>query len=295
MELKPPFYTKRLTRLGRLIKGCLLDDRHAGSVFVDEIRAHPMSMLSAEALRAIHMLSRECRGAIIEIGAYVGGATAVILDATRERGNLVLTIEEPVEHPTHPQIPTHNTVEDLRANIRSLGLERNAHYIIPGTSFEAWVLGALQHRLLGQTVELLVWDADACFDRDLIFLSPFLADGCRVVIDDYAVGEAKSRRVSAVVDDFIRRGILATAAYLPWGTFIGWLRRKPRPVEVAEYRAEWESLASSGDVYYQRLATYEASLGGVPKCLTFEERKAFWRAATEWGKNRASNDIQSST
>ena len=111
--------------------------------------------------------------------------------------DLFITIEEPVEHPTHPQIPTLNTVADLRANLAALDLVRDGHHIIPGTSFENWVLGTLHHHLLGQSVELLVWDADACIDRDLIFLAPFLAPGCKLVIDDYVAGEAKSVRVRA--------------------------------------------------------------------------------------------------
>lgn len=284
MDLAPPFHTRRLSRMGRAIRACLADDADPGAAFVAAIRARPMSMLSAQTLRAIHLLSRTCRSAIVEIGAYVGGATAVILDATRARRNLVVTIEEPVAHPTHPQIPTLHTVEDLHANIRSLGLERDGHHVIPGASFEAWVLGTLHHRLLGQRVGLLVWDADACVDRDLIFLAPWLAPGAMLVIDDYVAGEGKSVRVSAVVDDFTRRGILEPSAYLPWGTWFGRLRRAPTAAEIAAYRAEWQDLAAAGHVYYQRLADYERRLPDIPPPLTAEERRNFWASAVAWGQ-----------
>src|SRR5262245_56692753 len=122
MKLARPFYARRLSAAGRAIRKCLANDRDVGASFVAQVRGRTMSMLSAETLRTIHLLSRQCKGAIVEIGAYIGGATSVILHATRERKNLFITIEEPVEHPTHPEMPTQNTVIDLHANIRSLGL-----------------------------------------------------------------------------------------------------------------------------------------------------------------------------
>lgn len=283
MPLTDSVVTYPQSVLGRELKACLSDESDPGAAFVGRIRSRGMSMLAAETLRGIHLLARNCTGAIVEIGAYVGGATSVILDATRRRHNLFVTIEEPVEHPTHPHLPTFNTVNDLRANITSLGLERAEHHIVPGASFENWVLGTLHHLLLGQPVELLVWDADACIDRDLMFLAPFLAEGCRLVIDDYVAGEAKSARVSAVVDDLVRRGVLEPAGYLPWATWFGTLRRRPTAEEVRHYQAEWRELAAAGHVYYQRLVDYAARLSAIPPPLTFEERKAFWLAAIAWG------------
>jgi hypothetical protein len=276
--------------MGRAIRACLADEHDPGAAFVAAIRARPISMLSAETLGAIHLLSRTCRGAIVEIGAYVGGATAVILHATQARRNLVVTIEEPVEHLTHPQIPTRNTVADLHANIRALGLEREGHYVLPGASFEAWVVGTLHHRLMGQQVELLVWDADACVDRDLILLAPWLAAGAMLVIDDYVAGEGKSVRVSAVVDDLMRRGIVAPAAYLPWGTWFGRLRRTPTAAEIAAYRADWRRLADAGHVYYRRLIDYERRLPEPPPPLTAEERRRFWASAVAWGRMTAGQE-----
>lgn len=286
MDLTAPFHTRRISGMGRAIRNCLADDDDPGAGFVAAIRARPMSMLSAETLRAIHLLSRSCQDAIVEIGAYVGGATAVILHATQARRNLVVTIEEPVAHPTHPQIPTQDTVSDLHANIRSLGLAREGHHVIPGASFEAWVLGTLHHRLLGQRIGLLVWDADACIDRDLILLAPWLAPGAMVVIDDYVAGEGKSVRVSTVVDDFMRRGILEPSAYLPWGTWFGRLRRPPTAAEIAASRTEWQHLAASGHVYYQRLTDYERRLPDIPPPLTAEERQSFWASAVAWGEGK---------
>jgi hypothetical protein len=283
MSLPDPFFIKPLSFVGRAIKNCLSDNDNAGAAFVKTVQQRPMSMLSADTLKAIHLLSGACDRAIVEIGAYVGGATVTILHATRERKNLFVTIEEPVEHPSHPEIPTQNTVNDLKANIRAFRLERENHYIIPGTSFETWVLGSLHHRLLGNPVGLLVWDADTCIDRDLILLSPYLGEGCLLVIDDYVSREIKSARITLVVDDLVRRRVIEPVAHLPWATWFGRLRRKPTPSEIAEYRAQWTSLAANAHPYYQRLLDYETRMrDGAPPPLTFEERLDFWRRASAW-------------
>jgi len=284
VSLSDPFFTKTLSSVGRAIKNCLSDNNHARAAFVDIVQQRPMSMLSAETLKAIYLLSGECDRAIVEIGAYVGGATVTILHATQKRKNVFITIEEPVEHPSHPEIPTRNTIDDLNANIRAFGLVRENHYLISGASFETWVLGSLHHRLLGNPVGLLVWDADTCIDRDLILFSPYLGEACLLVIDDYVSREVKSARITLVVDDLVRRGIIEPIAYLPWATWFGRLRRKPTPTEIGEYRAEWGRLAASDHPYYQRLVDYEARLrDGAPAPLTFEERMDFWRRASAWG------------
>lgn len=284
MSLCDPFFAKTLSSVGRAIKNCLSDNDNAGAAFVETVQERPMSMLSAETLKAIHLLSGECDRAIVEIGAYVGGATVTILHATQKRKNVFVTIEEPVEHPSHPEIPTRNTIDDLNANIRAFGLGRENHYLIPGSSFETWVLGILHHRLLGNPVGLLVWDADTCIDRDLILLSPYLGEACLLVIDDYVGREVKSARITLVVDDLVRRRIIEPIAYLPWATWFGRLRRKPTPTEIAEYRTEWARLAASDDPYYRRLLDYEVRLrDGAPAPLTFGERMDFWRRASAWG------------
>jgi hypothetical protein len=284
MSLSDPFFVKTLSSVGRAIKNCLADNHHTGAQFVNDLQQRPMSMLSVETLKAVYLLSGACDRSIVEIGAYIGGATVTILHATKKRKNVFVTVEEPVEHPSHPAIPTRNTIDDLNTNIRAFRLARENHYLIPGASFEAWVLGSLQHRLLGNPVGLLVWDADTCIDRDLILLSPYLGEKCLLVIDDYLSREVKSARITLVVNDLVRRGIIEQIAYLPWATWFGRLRRKPTPTEIAEYRAEWGRLAASDDPYYQRVLDYESRLRyGAPAPLTFEERMDFWRRASAWG------------
>lgn len=284
MKINFPFYIRKASRLGWAIQRSVSDVKSDRAQFVDAVRGRPMSMLSPHTLKAIHMLSGQCKDAIVEIGAYVGGATVTILHATQARKNLVVTIEEPVEHPSHPEIPTYNSVDDLHKNIRSFGLEREGHYIISGASFETWVLGDLLHRLLGRQIGLMVWDADACFDRDLVLLSPFMREGCILVVDDYDGHEGKSGRITRVVDRFVKMGVLQPIAYLPWATWFGRLKRKPTQAEVKEIQQEWAELALAENPYYQRLTDYigQLSPSHPPSCIGFEQRKDFWCKATAW-------------
>lgn|GEM_PF-7070319 len=128
-----------------------------------------------------------------------------------------------------------------------------------------------------------MWDADGEPDKDLIFLSPYLAEKCLLVIDEHVAGNVKSGRIKTVVDDLVRRKIIEPIAYLPCVTRFGRLIRKPTPSEIAEYRAEWRPLASDGNPYYQRLFDYEKRLnGGAPDPLTFDERMDFWKRATDY-------------
>lgn len=248
------------------------------------VRGRSLSMLSEQTLRALHLLARSCPGPVIEIGAYIGGSTLVLLDATKADNRLLVTIEEPVEHPTHPDLPTNNSVVDLRKNISSFGLTRDSHRIIAGTSFETWVLGELHHALVGKRAGLLAWDADACIDRDLVYLSPFLSPGSLVMIDDYFMGEKKGWRITHTVNKFTEMGVLEPIAYLPWATWFGRLLRIPTAEEVADLQAEWADLARRGDPYYERLMDYRERLdgGGPSPETTFAERMAFWRRAANW-------------
>ena len=96
-------------------------------------------------------------GPIIEIGAYVGGATLAILDATRIRGNTVISIEFGVAY-DHPEIARQNSVADLLRNVESWGLSGERHVVLPGWTLEAWVVGNILIGLSGARADMLVVD-----------------------------------------------------------------------------------------------------------------------------------------
>src|SRR5262249_23481480 len=123
-------------------------------------------------------------------------------------------------------------------------------------------------------------------DRDLIYLAPFIADDCVVVVDDYDSNNAKSSRITQTIDEWVNRGILEPCAFLPWGTWFGRIRRKPTLSEIQSVETDWKTEADSGNPYYRRILEYRKRLQGrgdvVP--LTMEERMAFWRSAAMWAE-----------
>lgn len=206
-ELEQPYFVDKNDPVGRLLDAAIVSPDPAAIAAVGLVRDPPISMLSDYTLRAMHAVAAGTGGVVLEIGAYVGGRTIVLIDGASKSGTDMITIEEPVEH-NHPQIPTKNSVDDLRRNVVDLSASPERHSLIPGCSFEDWVLGALHHRLLGRSITFLAWDADSHFERDFALLAPFLNPDCVVMIDDYMAGHAKSGRINRTVDALVADGIL---------------------------------------------------------------------------------------
>lgn len=281
---QPDFYINKQDSFGRRMAEAVDDPQDVGAAIVAAVRTPPKSMLSEAALRAMYLCAREAKGDVVEIGAYVGGGTVVLMDACSRSGNQIVTIEEPVQHLAHPDIPTSNSIADLKANVEKLAPKGANHLLLSGYSFEAWVLGELHHRLLGRSIGFLAWDADSSFERDLALLTPFLEVGSLIMVDDYITDSAKSTRITVMVDRLTAAGVLEPIAYLPWATWFGRVQRLPSNAEVRAWMQEWEGLRQSGDPYADRLLGYREKLRGaepVP-ALTFDERAAFWKEASEW-------------
>ncbi len=286
--LSSPFFIRDDDELAVKLKAALEVDEGDAFDFVQRIRGESKSMLSQETLTAIHFLARHTGHAIMEIGAYIGGATLTVLHATQARRNPFVTLEEPVVS-NHPQLPTKDSVRDLIANLKTFGLVRPEHSVIPGASFEAWVVGNVYLDLMGKKIGLMIWDADACFDRDYFLFGSLFADDCIIMIDDYMVTqEHKAGRITTVVDEMVQRGILEPLALLPWATWFGRVLRRSTQEDLTHFRRQWEALSAEGDVYYRRW------LGHIERQqrekytppITKDDRIAFWRLAAAQRKQR---------
>ncbi|MCZ8149508.1 MAG: hypothetical protein O9325_16875 [Roseomonas sp.] len=262
--------------------GALQDPQDPSKPVVERVRNPPISMLAPQTLTAMHLFAREAPGVVLELGAYVGGGTLVLLDGARTGGRRVITIEEPVSHPTHPHIPTENSVRDLRANLSRFA-EASHHSLLEGASFEQWLLGSLLIRLMGEPIGFLAWDADTMFDRDLALLAPLLAPDCLLMADDYDADNPKSAPISRRVDALVTEGLVETIAVLPWGSWFGQLRRKPTAAELRRWQEDWRRESAAGDLYAERFLDYWDRMSGadVLPVITFEERGVFWRRAAE--------------
>jgi predicted O-methyltransferase YrrM len=203
------------------------------------IRDEKKSMLALETLATIHHLAGSRHGPIIEIGAYVGGATLAILDATKERRNTVISIEFGVSY-DHPEIPTKDSVADLRKNVSLWGLDDERLIILPGWTLEAWLVGNILLDLSGNRADMLVIDSDGFAERDFLYLHPLLNDGAALVFDDYmSSASTKSDKVASFVDDMVSKSVFRSSAMLPWGTWFGHLERRPGQPEIAPYIKKW--------------------------------------------------------
>jgi len=186
------------------------------------------SMLHLDVLLLIYHFAKTCSGHILEIGAFLGGATMAAALGARESGNqkAIVTIE-PGGRLEHPRLGTKNIMRDLE---RSLAKQRVSEMVtlIEGYSFEPGTISTVRRALGSDPIGLLIIDADGAVQRDIGCYAECLADGCWLVIDDYAgpVGNIKVTPTRSDVDALVARGCLEALGFYGWGTWIGRWRRQ---------------------------------------------------------------------
>src|SRR5437867_5724550 len=123
------------------------------------------SMLHLDALILIYHFAKICPGAILEIGAFVGGATIAAAFGVRDSGqNKRLIAIEPGGSVKHQRLGTRNILRDLE---RNLTRERVADLVtlIKGQSFKPETVSAARQALRSDQAGLLILDADAAKRR----------------------------------------------------------------------------------------------------------------------------------
>jgi predicted O-methyltransferase YrrM len=181
------------------------------------------SMLHVDVLILIYHFAKICSGAILEIGAFVGGATIAAAFGVRDsRQNKKLVAIEPGGSVKHKRLDTHNILRDLE---RNLAKERVANMVtlVKGQSFKPETMSAVRQALGSDQVGLLVLDADAAKRRDIDCYRDKFADGGWMVIDDiYGAGaNEKITRSSADVDALVAEGLLEPLGFYGWSTWVG--------------------------------------------------------------------------
>jgi len=181
------------------------------------------SMLHLDVLILIHHFARICSGHILEIGAFVGGATIAAAFGVRDSGqNKKLIAIEPGGSVKHKRLGTRNILRDLQ---RNLARERVSDMVtlIKGRSFDTAIIRAAHETLGSDKIGLLVLDADAAKRRDIECYSDKLTDNCWMVIDDYygADSNEKITPSRADVDALVEEGLLEPLGFYGWSTWIG--------------------------------------------------------------------------
>jgi L-amino acid N-acyltransferase YncA/predicted O-methyltransferase YrrM len=181
------------------------------------------SMLHLDVLILIYHFAKICSGNILEIGAFVGGATIAAAFGVRDSGTRkkLITIE-PGGSVKHKRLGTRNIFRDLE---RNLARQRVSELVttIKGRSFDPATISAVNETLGADKVGLLILDADAAKRRDIECYHERFADNCWMVIDDYygADSNTKITPSRADVDALTMAGYLEPLGFYGWSTWVG--------------------------------------------------------------------------
>ncbi len=181
------------------------------------------SMLHLDALLLIYHFAKVCSGAILEIGAFVGGATIAAAFGVRDSRALKKLIAiEPGGSVKHRRLGTRDILRDLRRNLAREGVSEMVS-IIEGRSFNCATVRAVREALGADQIGLLILDADAAKRRDIECYGDKLRDGCWMVIDDYygADSNEKITPSRADVDGLVAEGQLEPLGFYGWSTWVG--------------------------------------------------------------------------
>jgi hypothetical protein len=181
------------------------------------------SMLHLDVLILIYHFAKICSGNILEIGAFVGGATIAAAFGVRDSGTRKKLIAiEPGGSVKHKRLGTRNIFRDLE---RNLAKQRVSEMVttIKGRSFDPRTISAVNEMLGADKVGLLILDADAAKRRDIEGYRERFTEGCWMVIDDYygADANAKITPSRADVDSLTTAGWLQPLGFYGWSTWVG--------------------------------------------------------------------------
>ena len=181
------------------------------------------SMLHLDVLILIYHFAKTCSDNILEIGAFVGGATIAAAFGVRDSGTRKKLIAiEPGGSVKHKRLGTRNIFRDLE---RNLARQRVSELVttIKGRSFDPATISAVNETLGADKVGLLILDADAAKRRDIECYCDRFADGCWMVIDDYyGIGtNAKITPSRADVEALTAAGYLQPLGFYGWSTWVG--------------------------------------------------------------------------
>jgi L-amino acid N-acyltransferase YncA/predicted O-methyltransferase YrrM len=181
------------------------------------------SMLHLDVLILIYHFAKICSGNVLEIGAFIGGATIAAAFGVRDSGTRKKLISiEPGGSVKHKRLGTRNIFRDLERNLARQGISEMVS-TIKGRSFDPRTVSAVTEILGTDKVGLLILDADAAKRRDIECYREKFTEGCWMVIDDYYGAEANAKITPsrADVDSLTTMGWLEPLGFYGWSTWVG--------------------------------------------------------------------------
>jgi predicted O-methyltransferase YrrM len=181
------------------------------------------SMLHVDVLQLAYHFAHTGRGAILEIGAFRGGATIAAAWGLRDAGasRKLITIEPGGPLRNHA-LATRDILRTLKRNLAQEGVAELVT-VLEGRSSDPPVIAAVHQALDYERIGLLMIDADAGIQRDLDSYGAKLLDGCRIMIDDYGgpVENRKGAPTKTQVDALVAAGNLIPLGYYGYATWVG--------------------------------------------------------------------------
>jgi len=181
------------------------------------------SMLHLDVLILIYHFAKICVGQIVEVGAFVGGATIAAAFGVRDSGKrkALIAIEQGGSL-KHKRLGTRNILRDLERNLARRRVSEMVT-LIKGHSFDPGTIAAVRQTVGSDEIGLLILDADAAKQREIDCYRDKLADGCWMVIDDYygPAADSKITPARADVDALVAAGCLQLLGFYGWSTWVG--------------------------------------------------------------------------
>lgn len=165
-------------------------------------------MLGIDAIVMLYHCAKVSVGDILEVGAYIGGATVAMAMGVRDSATekKIISIERGC-CVDHPRVGTKDSLKDLTKNLKRFDFLDQVT-LINGCSFDPNTIAMVRQFSGARQVGLFVFDADANVRGDINCYSDRFADRCWIVIDDYLGGADKSGKLHTQVDELISAGRL---------------------------------------------------------------------------------------
>lgn len=184
------------------------------------------SMLHRKVLTMLEHAAATTNGAVVEIGAYIGGSTIAMARGIRDSGRPrpMFAIELGGAHPTHPDLPSDDIFADLEANLRTRELNPYVT-LLRGFSSDRAIVDVVKRSLAERRmpIGLLCVDADGDVQRDLDLYLPMCGHGSLLVVDDYSgpPDNIKADLTQCAVDALVSSGRARPLGVFGWGTWMG--------------------------------------------------------------------------
>ena len=203
--------------IGARFTAAMLD----GVCFASEIvnAARRVSMLHEASLWALQQCAAMSDGPILELGPYIGGSS-IALAAGAHDG--VISGEKGGSNPIHPEIPTEDSILDMRRNLDRVGLLDRVT-IVDGDILDFAVAERVKTALNGRKAGMIFVDIDPATDIAIKLYSPMIADNAFLVIDDCSseIAVDKAESVKAFIACGLRAKAIEPIGIYPWGTWFG--------------------------------------------------------------------------